>query len=615
MKEKAIQTNLPNAAQDFGHVAVFHHPSRHHSVLAELLNDAASCISEIGYDLDDLRLRLVGLKTRLMEGRFHVAVLGQFKRGKSALLNALLGRSVLPTSVIPLTSVPTFIRFGDRLRARIACAGGCEIAECEAEDEEQLCTFLKRFVTEEGNPRNSLGVSEVEVFVPAEILRRGVILIDTPGIGSTYRHNTESTEQFLPQCDAALFVLSADPPMTEIEMEFLKRVRERVANIFFIFNKIDYLHQKDQEEAITFLKKVLSQEVDIQSDFPIFCVSARYALEAKQRNDTSLLSKSGIVSIEEDLLGLLAKQKNEMLRGAIAFKASEIIDEIIMRSDLLIRSLETPLEELKRRLGALENTIQEAERERVVMADLLAGDQKRLIELLEEQAEELGKGARDYLRGIVDDLITQDTTALIDEEHIQAAVANAIPEYFDRLSEETTKIVQERTAEILRPYQHKVEALGETIRRTAAELFSYPYRHCETGEGFVLSRRPYWVTRRFSNVMSPISSGFIDKILPLNARRKRLRNRLIEQVEALVSHNISNLHWALSQSINQSFLDISSFFDDSLADAVAATRGAIKAVMDKRQAHEGIVCMEVRRLEGVKARLGYLKGAIGAECL
>jgi predicted GTPase len=69
--------------------------------------------------------------------------------------------------------------------------------------------------------------------------RQRAVLIDTPGIGSTHRHNTGMTLRFLPQCDAALFLVSADPPITEVEVAFLIEVRNRVQDLFFVMNKMD----------------------------------------------------------------------------------------------------------------------------------------------------------------------------------------------------------------------------------------------------------------------------------------------------------------------------------------------------------------------------------------
>ena len=103
--------------------------------------------------------------------------------------------------------------------------------------------FLAGFVTEKGNPKNKLGVVEVRVDLPAHTLSGGVVLIGTPGIGSTYRHSISATFNFLEQCDAALFLVSADPPITEVELAFLRQMSEKVPRLFFVLNKINYLNE------------------------------------------------------------------------------------------------------------------------------------------------------------------------------------------------------------------------------------------------------------------------------------------------------------------------------------------------------------------------------------
>jgi hypothetical protein len=173
---------------------------------------------------------------RLARGRFHLAVLGQFKRGKSTLLNALLGEAVLPTAVVPAYRHPDV-----HPARRVHFQGQREPQDAQFQAVGQLGDFLAGFVTETGNPRNKLEVAQVEMFHPAALLGKGVVLIDTPGIGSTFRHNIEATLNLLPQCDAALFLVSADPPITEVEVEFLRQVRSKVARLFFILNKVEFL--------------------------------------------------------------------------------------------------------------------------------------------------------------------------------------------------------------------------------------------------------------------------------------------------------------------------------------------------------------------------------------
>ncbi|MGI9953550.1 dynamin family protein [Moorellaceae bacterium AZ2] len=165
---------------------------------------------------------------------------------------------------------------------------------------------MSQLVTETGNPHNHKGISAVEVYYPSPLLREGVVLIDTPGIGSTFRHNTEVTLNFLPQCDAALFLVSADPPVTEVEVEFLKAVRVKVSHLFFVLNKIDYLSEEEIASLKLFLKKVLREQVGMEENPIIFCVSARQGLEAKKLNDPSLWALSGMQEVWNHLVDFLA---------------------------------------------------------------------------------------------------------------------------------------------------------------------------------------------------------------------------------------------------------------------------------------------------------------------
>ena len=108
------------------------------------------------------RDKLAELQTRLDEERFHLAVLGQFKRGKSSLINALLGENVLPTAVIPLTAIPTFLRGGKNRRAVVRFNGDRPEEDFAAGTSEELAAFLTRYVSDAENPKNHLGVTQVD---------------------------------------------------------------------------------------------------------------------------------------------------------------------------------------------------------------------------------------------------------------------------------------------------------------------------------------------------------------------------------------------------------------------------------------------------------------------
>ncbi|HEY3957709.1 MAG TPA: dynamin family protein [Streptosporangiaceae bacterium] len=121
---------------------------------------------------------LAALTDRVASTRLRVLVVGESKRGKSTLVNALIGRALLPAGLTPLTSVATTVRYGDERHAQVRFLDGHE--------EKRPLNALRMLVTEPGNPGNRRGVAHVIVHVDAPLLARGVELVDTPGTGSVF---------------------------------------------------------------------------------------------------------------------------------------------------------------------------------------------------------------------------------------------------------------------------------------------------------------------------------------------------------------------------------------------------------------------------------------------
>ncbi len=264
------------------------------------------------------------LLERVREGRFFVACLGQFKRGKSTLINALLGEELLPSGVAPVTSVVTVVRWGER-RARVRIGSD--------EWREILIDELGEFVSESKNPQNRKGVTGVEVFCKSPFLERGLCLVDTPGIGSVFAGNTEETESFVPQIDAALVVLGGDPPITGDELALVKGVAERVHNLLFLLNKADRLSAVERSEALGFTRAVLREALG-NAEPRIFEVSALERLrgEGSEREWQELVARldelardggmdlvtraaaRGFVSLSERLELHLREERSALLR-------------------------------------------------------------------------------------------------------------------------------------------------------------------------------------------------------------------------------------------------------------------------------------------------------------
>ena len=452
---------------------------------------------------------------------------------------------------------------------------------------------------------------QVEILHPAEILQHGVVLIDTPGIGSTFTHNTEATLNFLPQCDAALFVVSADPPLTEVEAEFLKAVKSRVARLFFMFNKIDYLNERERDAALAFFKRVLQEKIGDEEEYPIFCVSARRGLDAKLTENPELWSHSGLHEVENHLVCFLASEKANALRQALGRKARDAIEDVLMRLRLSIKSLQIPIDDLEQRLEVFTRELKNAERERIAAQDLLTGDRKRALERLEQEAEALRTQSAIHLESVVEASFGALKDGDVSEQMILDGLAEEVTSHFQTSAEEVSRNFGLHVTETLRPHQQRADGLIERIRQAAAQLFEISYHAPDSSEAFVMKRRPHWVLRkRVPTLPIVIPEEALDRLLPAGIRITRLKKRLSRQIDTLVRHNVENLRWATLQNLNDAFGRFGLTLDQRFEQTIAATHGAAHAAYVKRKEHAAAIAEDVSRFEAAARELAETSAAL-----
>ncbi len=547
--------------------------------------------------------KLLSLRNRFLQGRLNLAVLGQFKRGKSSLLNALLGIDILPTSVIPLTAIPTFLTSGDIYSARILFDSEKSDLLFSHNNYQKVREFIAEFVTEEKNPRNEKKVREVVISIPGNsLLEKKIVFIDTPGIGSTYKHNTEATLNFLPQCDAAFFVISPDPPITEAELDFLRSVKEKVPKLFFVLNKADYLNEEEKKDILNFLEANLAKSgIDVKGK--IFPVSAKHALEAKLNNDFDLLKKSGVVAIEKHLIEFLANEKNNALAKAIAIKILNSLSGILLNVDLKIKSLKMPFEILEKKRIQFEEKIKELTIEKQAILDILNGDNKRIHLFLEEYSASLRERSETYFEGIVKELIASSSKKEINESNIREILAEKIPVFFEKEMRKTTELFEDKVGKLLNRHKEKANRLISSLKEIAANLFEVSYTEFKEDRFFELIQQPYWVTYKWNATFNPIPPNIVDKMLPLKVKNNRILNRLKQQIHTLTVSNIENLRWSIFQSIDKSFRSFERVLEDGFQTAVNLTYGAVKVAFVKRIEEKEKVKNTLKNLEKVRIEL------------
>jgi GTP-binding protein EngB required for normal cell division len=207
--------------------------------------------------LVEFRLGIDALVCRLEEDTFEVALFGRVSAGKSSLLNALLGTAVVPVGVNPITAIPTKLRYGNAPKVAVAYGDGRK-AQVSIEE-------LSRLVTEQGNPGNYKNIVRAIVEVPSPRLREGIMLVDTPGIGSLAKRGGAETLAYLPSCDLALLLIDAGATLNEEDIGTLRLLYQAGIPALVLLSKCDLLGNGDLESAISYIEEQIKHELAISA--------------------------------------------------------------------------------------------------------------------------------------------------------------------------------------------------------------------------------------------------------------------------------------------------------------------------------------------------------------
>ena len=348
------------------------------------LNRLADLAAEFGAEHLAVTTRFVA--ARVSEGRFYVACVGQFKRGKSTLLNAVVGQAILPAGVLPVTSVPTILRHGSSLAARLRMLafGWRDIQANEIEE----------YISESKNPENVKGIEALEIFVPCPLLASGMCLVDTPGLGSPFSGNTKSTREFIPQMDAVLFIVGADPPISGEEIALAENVARQTREIIFVLNKADRVSEEDLSASAAFARQLLESRLG-RAIPKIFEVSALERLQRRgPERDWPKLQQVLEQLVQQSGSDLVRDASDRAVRRAAAHLAAAIGENR--------RALQRPLEESESRIKELRLTVERAGAALQDLSALLGAEHERVSRAIAERRKlflDKTKGvARDELR-------------------------------------------------------------------------------------------------------------------------------------------------------------------------------------------------------------------------
>jgi small GTP-binding protein len=554
--------------------------------------------------LDDLagasdRPTLAALRDRLASTRLRVLVVGEAKRGKSTLVNGLLGRAVLPAGVVPLTAVPaTVVQAPPGTEGIEICftGGGTELFPLSRLDD---------FGTERGNPANRRGVSQLTVRLDAPILARGLEIVDTPGTGSVHAHNTAAADAALPTMDAAIFVLTADSPVSASERELLRRVADLSVALFVVLNKADYLDEASLAEAAEFTGAVVAEATGRPER--VYRVSARAALNGS--------GDPGFAEFAADFTAFLDSGRVAGLEQSVTRQACRITEQLLDEITVAQRAALLPGEHAAAQLGAFGRQLASISDGRVDAEDRAGAQCARLLEALNTAAEQ----ARRVLAADVGDRIA----STIDAELAAASPAEIQRDGRRRLAAMVSAAVeawrQEQAAALergLRDLDQRLAAELESdlaaVRAAAADLFGVHLTVPSPGDrlapdlGFF-----YNLGEQVDQV--ELLAGAVRRRLPGEYGRRLARQRLLAEVPDLVASQLGrargDLQYRLAEAGRRLLADVQRRYAGSTERLTAALERADRIRSQAGEQGERQLAELAVREKALHAVLGELSAA------
>lgn len=414
-----------------------------------------------------------------IRGDFYtIVVLGEFKRGKSTLVNALLGTRLLPMDVLPETATINAIMYEETPRLIVVHRDGTTKAGEVSYD------FLKQYSAREAGS-DAENVRYIKIGYPCELLKNRIVLVDTPGVSDLNEQRSEVTYQFVPKANAVLFVLDANAPLKKTEKEFIdeRLLPLGIHNIIFIINKYDAVDEDEEEEFLDNVKKRLHRAFQMDEkeaqlrDIVIYPFSAKQALQGIEKGNEKLIKASGFEGIKEKLHAMLfsGRIEQEKLRSyrkrlhwLLSMLDREIQGEKAMKS--------ASIAELEDAANALQQMLQEKNSAENNVDAYVKSAKAKIYAMADKSLQHFHGKLRENILDLVEGYQSQDFKNFIEQtvpKHIQRNIEGWIGAYAPHVDELLALMERELARGLSYHFKQKVRlqaAKGNKLQNVSAVL-------------------------------------------------------------------------------------------------------------------------------------------------
>ncbi len=382
-------------------------------------------------------------KVLSQNNKLGIAVIGQFKAGKSSFINSVLGKNILPVGAIPVTAIVTTIEYGTQDRAIVKFNDGKAI--------QVNFDHLGEYISETLNPKNTKNVSVVSIYTPTMANLQNLCFYDTPGLGSIFENNTRETERFLPEVNLALILINSQNPLSENDMKIIKEIYTHTSETSFILTKTDLLSDKDLQEIINYIRSNLKDKLGINPEiypYSIHQKDTRKTILEKILLPANSRANNLLNTAAEYKISVLGEQCIKYLKIKSAYLEKLLDGNDSLKTDLLQK--QKSLDRFSHNLGIyFKNFIY---RKRNEISDYLLGYEKQITSRLQKdfrrQKEEFKgnfqKINEDFSRWIKEEIREEISGKLAQSKFLN----EIINEYLDYLSESVNDFMQKLAVKI-----------------------------------------------------------------------------------------------------------------------------------------------------------------------
>jgi GTPase Era involved in 16S rRNA processing len=577
------------------------------------------------YGRPDLGKRLQATRGRLADPNVRVLIVGEFKQGKSQLVNALVNAPVCPVDDDIATAVPTVVKYAEAAGVTLVRESQSDSGEpLPAQRTEVPIEQLAQYVSEAGNPGNRHQLTYAEVGLPRRLLEGGLVLVDTPGVGGLGSSHGAATMGALPRADAVLLVSDAAQEYTAPELEFLAAARQLCPNVACVITKTDlYPHWRRIVELDQGHLRVVGESPRV------FPVSSTLRLHALRTEDTPLMEESGYVELIHYLQRDVVGHADDLDRRSVS-------QDVLAVSEQLAASMQSELiaQEDPEKAADLIDQLKVAKQKADDLRQRSARWQQTLNDGVQDLTSDIEYDLRDRLRAV-----SREAEHVIDQSDPKDTWDQFTTWFEQQVSQSVTQNfvwaiqrAQYLSTQVAEHFSENGSALLPELNYGQKDFQSAELRHLEKPEletvsigsklftgvrggysGFVMGGMAMGLAG--VSMLNPLSAGagllFGGKTLHDELKRNKQRRqadakqamrRHIDDTTFQVGRDVRDMLRQLQRTLRDHFSTVAEEMSTSLADAVMSAQKAVQTVEGGRSTRIRDLRAELERIDNMAQR-------------